>query len=187
MRASPTTIGDTASGRSIRMFSSRRPGKRYRASSSAMPIPNTTLRSTAMPETTPVSTIACTTVGSAIVSQNVPNPCWIVRHRTTPSGTRTSTPTYPTAIPRKAYVPVRRGRRGGCVGASPRSIGVLRSVVAAGAIWLTMAGRPSLDDVKQADHDQADDQEGRGRRSRCGEVIVLDLAVHVHRRDLGLE
>ena len=64
-----------------------------------MPIPNTTFRSTAMPATRPVSTIACTVVGSTIVSQNVPNPCWIVRHRTTPSGTSTSTPTYPTAIP----------------------------------------------------------------------------------------
>jgi hypothetical protein len=87
----PTITGDTAKGRSTMACTTPRPGKRPRASASAVTRPNTTLSGTTMATIVSDMEIAAMLAGVVTDSQNATKPSSNVRKRIIPSGTRTST------------------------------------------------------------------------------------------------
>ncbi|CPU66858.1 Uncharacterised protein [Mycobacteroides abscessus] len=87
---SPTTIGETDSGRSSRALRSALPGKSYRTMSIEIPTPNTVLISTTCTATAAVSWSAKTTDGSARARWNVSSPSANAPRTTSETGHPTS-------------------------------------------------------------------------------------------------
>ena len=89
IRATPTTTGDTANGRSITACSTDFPRNRLRANSSAVLTPNTTLSGTTIATTSSESCRAEIAAGVVIEETKVPTPAAKVRHRMSPTGSAT--------------------------------------------------------------------------------------------------
>ena len=87
----PTITGETANGRSTIACTMPRPGKRPRASASAVTSPKITLSGTTIATIVSDSEIAEMLAGVVTDSQNATSPSSNVRNRIIPSGTRTST------------------------------------------------------------------------------------------------
>src|SRR5215203_4625788 len=168
--ARPAMTGDTDTGRSIKEFSTLRPGNWYRVSSRAVVKPKTVLIKIASAVTRRDRVIAATASGEVIESTNSPRPSSKVRPTMTASGSTTRTVTYRIAIRRRAHRVVACCAR-----------------LASPAIVRTSAtaSRPSLDNTKQDDHDQGDKQQNRRHRRRPGKVVVLDLTKHPGRCHFG--
>ena len=81
------TTGEMANGRSMTASSSRRPGNRWRTSTTAQAIPNTVLRGTAMPAISSVSQKACSASGVVTACHTGAIPSPKARQMTAPTGT----------------------------------------------------------------------------------------------------
>src|SRR5690349_3688701 len=91
--ATPTTTGDTANGRSMTACNALLPRNLLRASTSAVGTPNSTLSGTTIATTSSDSCSAEMAAGVPTDAKNEPIPGENVRHRMSPTGTITSTPT----------------------------------------------------------------------------------------------
>src|SRR5207248_7271809 len=104
IRASPTTTGDTARGRSTSAPSTRRPGNRWRTSRTAVPTPNTVFAATAHSATTTVTRNACSASGVDSDPMNGPRPWPKVRHSTSPTGRTSRNSRYARATTRRDHL-----------------------------------------------------------------------------------
>src|SRR5215207_6457116 len=163
INASPTTTGETASGRSMSTLNTRFPGKRWRTNNSDAPSPKIVFPTTVQNATMSVTRNAWSAEGFVSWSHNGPTPCSKVRQNNTPTGRSRMMPTYASATNRK-----------------PR-----RDVVVVAASRTSSS--PVLEEVKRQQHDERQDKEHDRHRCGCGRAITLDLAEHEHRGNLSLK
>ncbi len=91
MSATPTTIGETAKGRSTTACSTPRPRKRPRTRASAVTTPKTTLSGTTIATMSSERLRAEIAAGVLMDARKVPRPGSKARQRMTPIGTATRT------------------------------------------------------------------------------------------------
>src|SRR5215210_7791874 len=108
-RASPTTTGETASGRSRSVFRSALPRKLWRTSTIAQMTPNTVFATTATAATSRVSHRACSAEGRVTASKTVPRPSSKVRAKTMPTGKASRRARYPNASVRRVNLAIMTG------------------------------------------------------------------------------
>ncbi len=92
MSETPTTIGDTANGRSTIACTMPRPRKRPRTNASAVTTPNTTFTGTTIATISRLSESAEIAAGVVICSQKAPKPSPKVRTTIRPIGSATRMP-----------------------------------------------------------------------------------------------
>ncbi len=93
IRATPTTTGETAKGKSMIACSAPLPRNLLRANTNAVGMPNNTLSGTTIATTSNDNCRAEIAAGVVIWAKNSPRPGENERHRISPTGTTTSTKT----------------------------------------------------------------------------------------------